>query len=909
MQKFNFDKCWEFTLEANLDAYNNYGISKYSAATGAAARYYQNNNWEKIDLPHDWALTLQKDPRANTNTGAYPVSSFHRYALEAHSDIEKIYNIGWYRKQFEFDKAWEGKRVFLEFEGVFRNSSFWVNGVYIDTHFSGYTSFAFEITDHILPDCINSVAVRVDAELPEGWFYEGAGIYRHVNLIVGEPVYFKHNKTFVKADVDGTVNVNAVLVNDTHDAVSQSITFEVYDASGKCVAASDESFSAEAYREKEVSCVLNVQNPSLWHVDTPTLYTLRIKSGNEETSEVFGFRSIKIDPDKGFFLNGKPLKIRGACVHQDFGGVGSALSDNLNRYKIQKLKEMGVNAYRCSHNPPSPSLLRACDELGMLVMDETRMFGTSPEAVRQLTSLIERDRNHPSVFMWCIGNEEFSVENSEWSYKLAEKASRIVKTLDDTRPITYAGDNGPNFVGANGAVEVRGINYIRNGKPGWVDEYHKEHPNQSIIGTEESSYVLSRAGAKCDLGNGILDCTGDVTMMWGSTPKGWVKFVEERDWFSGGFMWTGFDYRGEPNPYFHANNSSSFGTLDLCGMEKPPFYYYKSWWTNEPVIKIAPHWDYKDGETAFITVFTNCEKVTLYVNGKSAGTKATKKYDVLRWELPFEKGVLTAEGEKDGKVYKEELVTPEHISKVRITEVLKSENDGDIGILQLEGVDKDGNLCINAMNEVEINISGGKIVGVGNGDPASFDYEQKPCKEDARYIRVFDTEKGLYTVPDKVKNRVIHRYGWLQREEPIDSYVDDYRIVSKFTDRLDKPNTYTYTAKFDNAEKFEYVEFERISGDARIYLNGVEIGKNQWMQRDDYNQVRPYRFNCNFAKGENELKVVVCTNEDFLYAISGYVKLGRMLTDEPWRVKLHYGLARVFIKSDEKTVLSAELVD
>ncbi len=909
MQKFNFDKCWEFTLDANLDAYNNYGISKYSGATGAAARYYQNNNWTKINLPHDWAVTLQKDPAANTNTGAYPISTYHRYATEAHTDIEKTYNIGWYRKQFEYDKAWEGKRIFLEFEGVFRNAAYWVNGVYIDTHFSGYTSFTFEITDHILPDCINSVAVRVDAELSEGWFYEGAGIYRHVNLYIGEPVHFKHNKTFVKPSIDGTVNVSTVIVNDTQNSVSQDITFEVHDADGMCVVKSQESFCAQAYSEKEVFSVLKVDNPSLWHVNSPNLYTLTIRTENEETSEVFGFRSIKLDPDKGFFLNGKPLKIRGACVHQDFGGVGSALSDNLNRYKIQKLKEMGVNAYRCSHNPPSPSLLRACDELGMLVMDETRMFGTSPEALRQLTSLIERDRNHPSVFIWCIGNEEFSVENIEWSYRLAQKASRIAKSLDDTRPITYAGDNGPNFVGANGASEVRGINYIRNGSPGWIDEYHKEHPHQPIIGTEESSYVLSRAGAKNDLGNGILDCTGDVTMMWGSTPKGWIKFVEEREWFSGAFMWTGFDYRGEPNPFFTSNASSSFGTIDLCGMEKPPFYYYKSWWTDEPVLKIAPHWDFKEGETASITVFTNCEKVTLYVNGKNTGIKTVEKFDVLRWEIPFEKGILTAEGEKDGKVYKDVLITPEKINAVRVTEILTAKNDDDIGIFQLEGVDKNGNLCINAMNEVEIKISDGKIIGVGNGDPASFDYEQKPDKEEARFIRVFDTEKGIYTVPEKVKNRIEPRYGWLQKEEPVDGYVDDYRIVSKFTEQVDKPNTYTYKAKFSNAEKFEYIEFERISGDSRIYLNGDEIGGNPWMQRNDCNKVRPYRFYCDFAEGENELKVVVTTNEDFTNVLSGYIKLGRIIADEPWRVKLHYGLARVFVKQNEKTALSAELVD
>jgi len=907
MKKINFNKSWMFTLDANLDCHNTFGFKKYTSAIGAAARFYANSNWEIVDLPHDWAVALPKNPFASPLGGGRDNSHHHPYASEFKTDSEKVYNVGWYRKEFEFAPSWENKRLFLEFEGVFRNSSYWVNGVYIDNHKSGYTGFTFEITDHLVKDGTNSVAVHVDCEQPEGWFYEGAGIYRNVFLHVCEPVYFKYGKTFIRPDIDGKVIVSGVLVNDTENSISQKIDFSVTDKNGKKVASTSCTANAKAFSETEFCCNLKIENPALWSIDTPNLYTLSMKAGNEVTTETFGFRSIRFDADKGFFLNGKHTKIRGACVHQDFGGVGSALSDNLNYYKISRLKEMGVNAYRCSHNPPSPALLRACDELGMLVMDETRMFGTSPEAVRQLTSLIERDRNHPSVFIWCIGNEEFSVENDEWSYRLCEKASRIVRSLDDTRAITYGGDNGANFEGANGAAEVRGINYIRNGKPRWVDEYHKEHPNQPIIGTEESSYVLSRGGAKNDLGNGILDCTGDVTMMWGSTPKGWVKFVEERDWFTGAFMWTGFDYRGEPNPFFDSNYSSSFGTIDLCGMEKPPFYYYKSWWTDEPVLKIAPHWDYKKGETADLTVFTNCEKVTLFVNGKDMGTKTVEKYDVLRWSIPFEKGVLSAEGTKNGKTYRTELVTPEKASLVQCRNVLEAKSEDDVSIYELCALDKNGNFCPNANGEVELDITGGTIIGVGNGDPYCDDYEQKPKEEEVRYIRNFDTEHGIFTLPQKVRNVLVHRYEKLVREDKKEYYEDDYRIVGRFGWQIAEPKTYTYTAKIQDAEKFEYIEFERVSGNAHFYLNGVEIGNNCEMDRYDCNKVRPYRFYCNFKKGTNEIKVVVSTHEDFLYAMSGYVKLGREVTDTPWKVRLHYGLARVFVKSDKNAKIKAKL--
>ncbi|MBQ8743073.1 MAG: DUF4982 domain-containing protein [Clostridia bacterium] len=902
MIKQSFNKGWEFTLENNLDHYNNFGFEKYLDASGAAAHVLKNSNWDKIDLPHDWALALPKEMRANAFAGGRANSPFNRGKTEQHSDIEEIYNVGWYRKQFSYDGAWKDKRVFIEFEGIFRDATVWVNGVYMTRHTSGYTSFVLDITDHLREGMVNSVAVRADSTHPEGWWYEGAGIYRNVNLYIAEPVYLKMNKTFIRSDVSGKISVSALLVNDTPDVFSKKISWTVMDACQNAVASIITEANVSPYGESEISAELFVNDPTLWDLDNPYLYTLEITLGDTPEKEItaFGIRSAIFDPDKGFLLNGRQVKIHGACVHQDFGGVGVALTDNLQYYKIKRLKEMGANAYRSSHHAPSPVILRACDELGMLVMDETRMFGTSPEAIEQLTSLVERDRNHPSVIIWTIGNEEFSIQNEAFSRPIAEKVSRILKTLDDTRAITYGGNNGGNDIGANVGVEVRGINYVRNGNGDWVAEYHRKHPEQPIIGTEESSYVLSRGGHINDLTRGLLDCTGNVTMMWGTTPRGWVQFVEEHDYFSGSFMWTGFDYRGEGNPFVYSNPCSSFGTIDLCGMEKPPFYYYRSWWTDEPTVYALPHWNFAEGEIAKISVFTNCEKVSLFVNGRCVGEKTPEKFETPVWEIPFEAGVLRAVGIKNGKEYIHELVSAGKVSEIRASDVIISENDKDVGIIELAAYDEKGVFCPLDDTQVTFDLSGdGEIVGVGNGDSASFDYEKKPAREDVLNIRYFTDDIGMFCIPQKRENTDIRRYDMLYESDILPWLPEGERTVAGYM--LSKKETTVRVLKtnIDNANGFKYIEFERLGGATEIFVNNEKIGDNFSTGRADRTNTRPYRFYYDFGEGVYELKLV-CSIKTASTAendpVSGYVKLGRTV-DEPWKVRLHYGKARIFVKN------------
>ena len=892
MKRIEFNTGWHFKLEKDIDWNCGLGFAKYGEASGGGARFLENNNWEEVTLPHDFALYLPKDRRANTFAGGRPVPYYSRFFLEEHTVLDELYSIGWYRREFDFNPEWKGKRIYITFDGIYRDATIIVNGVFFDRHLSGYVGITLDITDHLFENEKNSIAVRVDATSPEGWWYEGAGIYRGVYLDVAEQIHILPNELFIKSGIDGEVDVSVKLASFSEGDEVETLSLSVLSPSGECVANTVIRSRLSAGDEVTAHARLRVNSPLLWHPNSPTLYTLRIE-GTDVCEEKFGFRSFEFDAERGFLLNGEPYKLRGACVHQDFGGVGVALSDNLQYYKIKRLKDMGVNAYRASHHAPSPVILRACDELGMLVMDETRTFGTSPEAKRQLTALVKRDRNHPSVFIWCIGNEEFCVENKEISFRLAEGMKRIIHDLDGTRPITYAGENGPNFVGANRAAEVRGVNYVRNGAAHWLEEYHNEHKEQPIIGTEEASFVVSRADGITDIGSGRLACTGDVTMMWGSTPKGWVKFYEKRPWMSGGFMWTGFDYRGEPNPFYYSNVSSSFGTIDLCGMEKPPFYYYKAWWTDEPTVKIAEPWKYTEGEDVTVTVFTNLDEVELFINERSVGRQRVARFDVARFNVKYEAGRLVAVGAKNGIRYADVKQSWEKAENLTVYTELLPESDTDIGIAEINAFDAEGRLVYDAAERISLEIEGGSIVGVGNGNPQDMYYEVQCDELDYIELCSFNSEDGTYFQPHKTANNLVGRRDFVYREEKAEGFDDDFRIVAAFNTRDLGKEEKTFKTSF--VGKYEYVEFERIDSDAEIFLNGKKVGDNFVSYRVTGNHVRPYRFRIQSNDGRNELVIKAQLLGRSKNPFTGYVRVGRRLSPK-YEVSLYGGKARVFYR-------------
>ena len=455
-----------------------------------------------------------------------------------------------------------------------------------------------------------------------------------------------------------------------------------------------------------------------------------MRSGGKTVDSVstrFGIRTVRVDKDKGLFLNGKPVKIQGVCCHQDHAGVGSALPDYLQYYRIQLLKEMGVNSYRTSHNPPTPELLDACDSLGMLVLDETRLLNSGAEYGAEWEKLIPRDRNHPSVFMWSIGNEEWMIQTSTTGKRIAQNQILKQKELDPYRTCTYAANVGNTWYGVNEVIPVRGFNYNLKG----IDPYRKEHPDQPMMGTEMASTVSTRGIYKWDTVNAYVPDYDSVAPPWASTAEQWWKIAADREWYMGGFAWTGFDYRGEPTPFKWPNINSHFGIMDMCGFPKTVYYYYQSWWTDKDILHIAPHWNWpgREGQPIPVWVNSNADNVELFLNGKSLGKKDMPRNGHLEWMVNYAPGKLEAVAHKKGKTTTTIVQTTGQPYKILLTPSRTSMlADGkDAVVFTVTVVDKSGTEVPDAGNLLHFSVSGlAKIIGVGNGDPSSHEPDQYP---------------------------------------------------------------------------------------------------------------------------------------------------------------------------------------
>jgi beta-galactosidase len=468
-----------------------------------------------------------------------------------------------------------------------------------------------------------------------------------------------------------------------------------------------------------------VTNPKLWSVDEPNLYTLRttVKKDGVVTDEVTthcGFRTIRFDADKGFFLNDQPLKIKGTCNHIDHAGVGVAVPDALWEFRLRKLKEMGSNAVRCSHNPPSAEFLDACDRLGMLVMDENRNFNPAPEYMEQLDWMVQRDRNHPSIILWSVFNEE-PMQSTEQGYEMVRRMSAAVKKLDTTRPVTAAMSGGQfTPLNVSHAVDVVGFNYSAGG----YDHFHQLHPTHPMTSSEDTSAVMTRGEYVTDKSRNILDSYDDEHPGWGSTHRDAWKAIATRPFIAGGFVWTGFDYRGEPTPFGWPSAGSFFGCMDLCGFPKTAFYLHQALWIeNKPVLTLAPHWNWagREGKPVKVMALTNAQRVELILNGKSLGEKPVDKYEMVSWEVPYEAGKLEAIGKNDGKkVSHFEVETTGEPTMLDLIPDRKSmAGDGwDAMPVTVRVLDARGRAVPTANTPVDFETSGpGTIIGLGNGDP------------------------------------------------------------------------------------------------------------------------------------------------------------------------------------------------
>ena len=918
-----FDKNWLFITDKDCGVFSAYGFRKCSSATGPADIGYHEGLMRSVDIPHDWGIELLPDERANPSNACRPISRYipQPSAFDCDSHIESV-SVGWYRKHFKVKKLCEGQRVFLEFEGVFRDYAVFVNGIYIDRHNSGYTSAVFEITDQLIPEKDNVLAVRVDATQPEGWWYEGAGIYGHVNLIIKGEVYIPEYTTFVNTKNSGEVRVSTALYNSSYTQNHIQLKCRLLYNGKPCAQSKSISSALLPHKETEFSFELKVERPILWDTDYPNLYTAELYIEDTLCDSVkFGFREFSYDANKGMFLNGKHIKIRGACIHQDFGGFGVALPESISRYKLELLKSMGVNAYRASHHPASPDVLKICDELGILVMDETRVFGSSAEALTQLEAMVKQHRNHPCIFMWSLGNEEYhrQIQSTDRAAIMAKTAYELVKSLDSTRAITFGSNNGCVDKGANSIMDVRGFNYIRNLErltrdekgnhiPGHnADRYHAEHPDTVMLGTEEGSHFLCRDAGFDNFKKGQVNATGEHTAMGGSTPEGWVKFYENRDYLVGGFMWTGIDYYGEPKPFTQINTSSSFGAIDLVGFPKNSYHYYRSCWLDEPILEIMPHWDFKKGDKVKIAVYTNCERVSLYLNGKKLGEKQLERYDSAIWELEFEPGCLEAVGEKDGVTYRAGISTPKAPKKLSLKPDKITACNGDIVIIDAMITDEDGNICRNFDRNILFDIEGnGKIIAIGNGNPA--DHTADKFIESTVTQAVSDfyvTRNGLpkekYAIPDEkdmsgveISDAIDAQFKNFLIEPKHPDYEDDHRLVWQYQALNEKETSAVFEADIFDAKDFEFIQFDRLFGKFEVYLNGTLIGKNT----AHIKVTTPFRFHCCFQEGANHLEVRMSGVNTSQLGIYNKVEIGRSVSPS-WQKESFYGKLRVFVQAKD----------
>ena len=726
---FNGD--WKFQLghAADVSKDFNYGLANIFSKSGKAEKTaiavkFNDSLWRKVQLPHDWAVGLPFSDKDNDD--------LKDHGYHAIGGMFPENSVGWYRKQFKVAASDSGKRISITFDGIFRDAKVWINGFYLGGNESGYVGFTRDLTDYINFNQENTIVVRADATQSEGWFYEGAGIYRNVwlntydNLNIGDDVF-----VFTEQDEGkSTVKVEATIKNNGLKTINAVFYAYLKDRQGKIVGQTKEQqVTIIASGETGIKQSVTLDHPELWSLEQPYLYHLVpvVKVNNQiaDSRDIrFGVRTVAIKAD-GFYLNGKHIKIKGTNNHQDHAGLGSALPDALQYYRISLLKQMGANAYRASHHAPTPELLEACDSLGMLVLDEQRLLNSSPEYLDQFERLIKRDRNHPSVFLWSIGNEEGYLQTNSYGKRIAQTLLAKQVQLDPTRTSTYAADLANVYTGVNEVIPVRGFNYRQFA----VADYHTDHPQQPVIGTEMGSTVTTRGIYEKDSVRAYLPDQDITAPWWASKAEQWWPLAAENDFWLGGFIWTGFDYRGEPTPYRWPNISSHFGVMDVCGFPKNIYYYYQSWWKDEDVLHISPHWNWKgkEGKNIDVWVNSNAEEVELFLNGKSLGKKAMPRNSHLEWSVAYQPGILKAVAVTKGRRYSSQVQTtgqPATIKLISSKKVLLADGR-DAVVVNVSVVDKNGLIVPDAANLITFSIKGtAKIIGVGNGDPSSHEPDQ-----------------------------------------------------------------------------------------------------------------------------------------------------------------------------------------
>ncbi len=717
-QRLSLDQGWRFhegdiAFPPILDHEAAYANGKAGNATGAAASDYDDSDWARATIPHDWALGQPFEPAQNIDQG------FRRRG------------IGWYRRTFALDAGDRDRDrdLELQFDGIATHATVWINGTLAHRSFSGFTGFTIDLGPFALfGDDLNTIAIRVDANATEGWWYEGAGLYRHAWLVKRARVHIATDGVHADPRTDGerwSVPVTVTVVNGSSSDKSVTVEATLFDPADRPVARTQTATTVTANGQTVARLSIPVVAPRLWSPEMPTLYrvaTRLIRSGQVEDAvdTIIGFRTLRFDAARGFFLNGQSLKIKGVCAHQDHAGVGVAVPDSLWDYRLRRLKAMGANAIRCAHNPPAAELLDAADRLGIMVMDEHRELSAASDTLDRLGWLVRRDRNHPSVILWSLCNEE-SLQSSAVGVAMIRRMKAVVRALDDTRPITAA-LNGAMFAQPNIAdeLDVVGFNY----GTAQYDRYHATYPDRPLLSSEDTSAYMTRGVLRTDRAAHMLADDDSEHAGWGLSHRAAWAMIATRPFMAGGFVWTGFDYRGEPTPFEWPSVGASFGAMDLCGFAKSAFHIRRALWNDATVLELSPHWTWpgREGQPITIMAITNAERVVVRLKGRVVADQPVDRFAMASVTVPYAPGRLEAIAYRGGRA-----VAHTRIETAGVPVALRMtpdrgvlDGDGrDTVPVTVEAIDAKGRAVPVGDTAVRFRIEGGTILGVGNGDPNS----------------------------------------------------------------------------------------------------------------------------------------------------------------------------------------------
>ena len=761
-EKICFNDNWSFSLSDNPKA---------------SETDFDDKEWRVLNLPHDWAIEgdFSKDNPSGTGGGALPGGT------------------GWYRKTFIPRNEDSDKIIRIDFDGIYMNSEVFINGQSLGKRPYGYISFGYDITPYLKWNEKNVIAVRVDnSEQPNSRWYSGCGIYRNVWLTKTNPVHVDEWGTYVTtseiSNNNATLNIVTTVQNSGKNNETVTLKSILNDMDGSVVAETESSVSVVAEQKSDVSHTLTISSPILWDTENPYLYSLVTEIIKDDKcidryTTTTGIRDFRFDAEKGFILNGKQTKINGVCMHHDLGCLGAAVNTRAIERQLQILKEMGCNGIRCSHNPPAPELLDLCDKMGFIVMDEAfdmwRKKKTSHDYARyfnewhekDLRDFILRDRNHPSIFVWSIGNEvleqwsdakadtlsleeanlilnfghsaDMLAKDGEMSVNslLTKKLADFVRELDPTRPIT-AGCNEPNpgnHLFKSGALDIIGYNYHNVNIP----DVPKNFPGKPFIITESNSALMTRGYYRMPSNEMFIwperwdkpfydesfSCSSyeNCHVPWGNTHEESIKLVRNNDFISGQYVWTGFDYIGEPTPYGWPARSSYFGIVDLAGFPKDVYYLYQAEWTNKQVLHLFPHWNWTEGqEIDMWCYYNNADEVELFINGESQGIRNKDENNLhVVWRVKFVPGTVKVVARKGGNIIAEkEIHTAGDPYKIRLTpdrDIITADGK-DLSFITVEVLDKDNNLCPLSENLINFEVKGNAfIAGVDNGCQTSME--------------------------------------------------------------------------------------------------------------------------------------------------------------------------------------------